>query len=1037
MELLRRSRMGLDLAGDGLLLRIGCAGRGRLRLRATASEGFVDDDYGILAKDADLHGEARIEKIEGGYRVAGDGIAAEVTLNPLRVRFTDGVRTILESADTDMYSVDEGQLTVRFALKEDEAVYGLGQGTYHRLNMVGLERRMWNQYDANRFSGNGGIPFMINTGGYAVLLNSAWASRFFIGEAEPCDGNERVVKPAAPWGVHEPGPERDPRRFAIRTEGGEMDLFIIAGAGPEDWIRGYYDLTGYPPMLPKWAFGLMQCKNRYKNQKQLLEVAREYRRRDLPVDVLIIDWNWFKYFGFLNWVSEDWPDPVGMFRELRAMGIRVLAAIHPYMHEDSPHFEKFKDASALIEWDPEDSPYWPPFGIHHAMDFSSPEGRKLLFEAVKPLLEQGLAGFWTDMGELEVHPEGSTPMHLGSREEYHNLYTNFWTQALYEGQREKYNRRAFSLPRTSYAGTQRYSCAMWTGDVDCDFDVFRDQVLIGQQLAVSGQPFTCTDIGGFISMPYYDPELYVRWFQWGVFCPVFRTHGTRPDNEPWVYGQKNLSILKEHIELRYRLMPLIYSAAYETHAKGLPMVMPMALAFPEDGRADQWLYQFTFCRDLLVSPVVGRGEEEKETYLPRGDWYDFYTGERIAGGRTVRRPAPQGLIPVYARAGSIVPLAAPAISTDRIDAAYLELRVYPGRDAQCVVYEDDGETYDYERGASMTTRYRWDEASRTLTAHPSEGAYHASPESRRVRAVLMGECGACVAEREIDVRAGGVIAFGEPEASYEAKTTIDYALEMNPDAPQRVLKVYVWNAKPDDVPVEVRLNLPLGWRAEQAQSFTAKPGYSVLRVPLEMDGPQNAAATLRARITAGDTGLSLSERLNSGWATWWRTALVYPMEGREGFDAVLEPETVASFDEITSVNTGLYLDHQCFGYSNMMKAMTASIPFEQLQGMRSLSCIGYAGCTLDVRSDVDANLFVMGDDWIRVFVDGAEIMRVENQYDAPQKAKLRLGAGRHRLLVKVARTGRNEWNDRAFGFYLKIADDRGAPIEDILYVPEA
>ncbi|NLG25875.1 MAG: hypothetical protein GX558_10995, partial [Clostridiales bacterium] len=512
MYAMRTDERGLTLAGEGLRVSIGAAGPGRMRIWTTARDAFEEPPRWVLAEDAPTCAPTVVERVGGGYRVTGDGMYAEVVPEPLSIAFFRDGRPLLRTAPGPVFARDGARLTVRFAFPPGEAVYGLGQNTRHALNLRDVERRMWNQYDAGRYSGNAGIPFLLNSSGYGVLLNTSWAARIALGRAEPCEGNERVVKPAAPWPLAEPGPERDPEKWAAIVEGGDLDLFVLSGDDYGAIMRGYYEMTGHPPMPPKWALGLMQCKNRYKNQKQLLEVARGYRRRGLPLDVMIIDWNWFRYFGFFRWLPGDWPDPAGMFRELRSMGIRVLAAVHPYMHEQSPFFESFERAGALIEWSPQGAGYWPPFGIHHAVDFTHPEARRIFWETVKPLVEQGLAGFWTDMGELEVHPEDSTPMYLGTREQAHNLYTSCWTDAIYRGWRGVFDTRCFSLPRTSYAGTQRNGCAMWTGDVDSSFDVLRDQIMIIQQLSVSGQPFTCSDIGGFIAPPYYDPELYTRWY---------------------------------------------------------------------------------------------------------------------------------------------------------------------------------------------------------------------------------------------------------------------------------------------------------------------------------------------------------------------------------------------------------------------------------------------------------------------------------------------------------------------------------------------
>ncbi|NLG25482.1 MAG: DUF5110 domain-containing protein, partial [Clostridiales bacterium] len=483
--------------------------------------------------------------------------------------------------------------------------------------------------------------------------------------------------------------------------------------------------------------------------------------------------------------------------------------------------------------------------------------------------------------------------------------------------------------------------------------------------------------------------------------------------------------------LRYRLMPYLYSAAFRTCDAGEPMVLPMAVAFPSDPAARDFDVQYLFGGALLVSPVVVRGAEEKETYLPEGAWYDFYTGELLEGGRTVMRAAPQSLIPVYAKAGSIIPMAEDAPSTDRIDASRLRLRVYPGADCRFQLYEDDGESYACERGERMLTDIRWDEAGRVLTIEAARGQYRGNPERR---SYVVEYPGGIVSLPEGDLRVARQVVLPRGETAPAAQPSIDYAIEMNELAPQRVVKIYLNNPYGAPLPARVRLTQPVGYEGGQRDAACeAAPGQTVVRIPLTMRGAQSASATLGIEVELGDVRAAFTESLNSGWATWWRLALPYAFEDDSGLDAELLPERTKRLTGASDVSVCAYEDHQCFGYVNLQSAMMRALPFDQLQGLRGARRVGYAACVAHVPEDASGFLLLMGEDRLRVFVDGRERMRVEDRFESPQRTGVALSAGEHRILVKAAQDGRSEWNDRAWGFYFAIADEAGKPIDGITY----
>ncbi|HPT78117.1 MAG TPA: glycoside hydrolase family 31 protein [Candidatus Atribacteria bacterium] len=642
----------------------------------------------------------RLEQKGGLLVMETDCLAVEVSLDPFELRGLDKAgREVFRSA-RPFVTVGKGRTTARFSLKPDEKVYGLGQDPMGNLNQRGYERRMWHQWGGHRRSGNGGIPFYISSGGCGVLLNSSYPSRFAIGEAEVAvpDRMGEIMAPA-PWGWDEHSGEGDPDTAAILLDHDCMELFIICRKDVDSIIRGYYELTGFPPLLPRWAYGFIQCKNRYRSQAELMKTARELRKRGIPCDALVIDWLWFKEFGDLEWDERSWPDPEGMLRELSGMGFRVLSAQHPFISERSKWYGEYRDSGFLNEV---------PEGKRITYDHSNPAARDHWWSKVKRLYDQGLRGYWTDMGEIEEHFPG-TRSHMGSRERVHNIYTLLWSKGLYEGQRRDAAERVFVLLRAPYAGVQRYGAVLWSGDIDATWQVLKEQVVIGQGVCLSGQAWWTTDIGGFLTGYDFTPELYVRWMEWGAFCPIFRTHGTRPDNEPWAYGPGVERLCREIIGLRYRLMPYIYSCAAMVTREGRPMMQAMCADFADDPKAAEQVYQYMFGPSILVAPVLDKGVRIREVYLPKGVWYDFYSGRKYKGPGFVSAAAPLGRIPLFIKGGSIIPMGDEYGYEGQRAENELKVHIYPGADAAFDLYDDDHLTYAYEKGESSLLRIEYTE----------------------------------------------------------------------------------------------------------------------------------------------------------------------------------------------------------------------------------------------------------------------------------------------------------------------------------------
>ena len=667
---------------------------GILRVQANGGdEIFEEESYAALAQN---YIPLSINEVKNGLLIYNGDIIYKVELNPFNIIGFKAGKRCFSLVPHRAFEVKEDACVLRLELDSDEGIYGLGQDPMANLNQNGFERRMWNIYGSFRRSGNASIPFYTSSNGYGLLLNNAYPSRFCIGQAVPGEKPSRAGHKWAPapweWGVS--NGENDSREMSIILDDKRMDVFLMCGDAFE--IQNLYQkLTGSAPIPPKWAFGFIQCKNRYRSQEEILKIASEYRERNIPCDAIVIDWQWYKYPGDLDWDKAAWPDVKAMSAELKKMGFHLMLAQHPFVNKNCLNFKEFSEKGFLNR----------PLNVNiptFTFDHSNPEARKVWWSKIKKLAEDGVDGYWTDMGELQEHLPG-TESYLGSREKCHNLYTSFWSKCLYEGHRKDYDTRCVSLHRSAFAGSQRYGAFLWSGDIEATWDVLKDQVVIGQGVCASGQPYWCTDISGFFTGDEFSPELYIRWLQWGVFCPIFRTHGTKAYNEVYRFSDECAKISTAFIKLRYKLLPYIYSSAYQNYVSGRPIMRPLVFDYPNDKKACEAKHQYMFGDSLMVAPVVEYDRRSWEVYLPDGTWYDFWSDKEYNGGQTVRVSAPLDRIPVFVKAGAIIPMVEEAAHTGDINFSKITLHTYPGAEGKFCLYEDAGEGYNYESGEYRIT----------------------------------------------------------------------------------------------------------------------------------------------------------------------------------------------------------------------------------------------------------------------------------------------------------------------------------------------
>ncbi|MFP4283698.1 MAG: TIM-barrel domain-containing protein, partial [Opitutales bacterium] len=563
-------------------------------------------------------------------------------------------------------------------------------------------------------------------------------------------------------------PELDEQIVLTSEVGEKVNYYFVHGDTPDAIIANYRLLTGAATLMPDWSLGKWQSRERYKTQEELLEVVREFRARGMPLDAIVQDWNYWPEdeWGNHTFDASRFPDPAGMVEKLHdELNTRIMISIWPKFYEGIRNYDRFHEKGWLymrnIEVGARD---WIGEGYKSTFyDAFNPAAGQLFWETIsEELFSKGFDAWWLDATEPDMHSNISVherkrrmhPTHTGSGARNYNAYSINNSRAIYEGQRaEAPDQRVFILTRSSFAGQQRYGAATWSGDVASRWEDFHKQIAYGINFSAAGIPYWTTDIGGFSVEPRYEAEpmasedleewreLNMRWYQFGAFSPLFRVHGQYPYREFYYVAPEGHPVYEgmlKYAQLRYRLMPYIYSLAGAVTHDGYTFARPLMMDFGEDKNVSSIDDAYMFGPSVLVCPVTEYRAREREVYLPAGaDWYDLHTGDKHNGGQTIVAPAPLGDMPLYIRAGSIVPLGPDVQYVGEMPDAPVELRVYPGADATFTLYEDEGATYAYERGEYAKIDLTWDDATRTLEIGERRGHYEGMPTERIFRLVLV------------------------------------------------------------------------------------------------------------------------------------------------------------------------------------------------------------------------------------------------------------------------------------------------------------
>lgn len=631
----------------------------------------------------------------------------------------------------------ETPFTVSFEIGPKDGIYGLGMHQDRRFNYRNTVIPMI-QSNGERTS----VPFFTSTGGYAVLIDNYSEMKIGIDRSPRMDANI-----PADIGKFENAIHIDCQDDAC------LVYYLILAETIDGQIAEYRKLTGKAPLFPKWAYGFFQSREHYKTQRQLLDVAREFRKRKIPLDCIVQDWNYWGDLGWnaLLWSKDKFPDPKKMLDTLHnELHLKMMLSVWPSFGPDTAVAGELEAIGAVLSKADPSKESW---GKVH--DPYNKEAADLIWVKMKKeFFDIGVDAWWLDSTEPGYDDANSLALLdckdccLGPNRRYLNTYALQTSQNVYERQRAAANhKRVFILTRSGFAGQQRNATLTWTGDITASWDVFRAQVSSLLNFSASGIPYSTTDIGAFYvnydggnENPEYR-ELYTRWFWFGAFSPIFRSHGTSTPREIWYFGPEGSEYFDAQmaaLRLRYRLLPYIYSTAFRVYSEDYTLMRPLVMDFPNDRRVRDIGDSYMFGESLLVSIVTKYQARQQEVYLPQGEaWFDFYTEEKCDGGN-IKTDAPLNRTPLFVKGGSILLTGKDKEFVDQMQNETVTATIYPGKNAHAFLYEDEGDGYGYEKEAFSMIDFDWDEPAGTLKIGERKGKFQGMFHERDFNIRLAG-----------------------------------------------------------------------------------------------------------------------------------------------------------------------------------------------------------------------------------------------------------------------------------------------------------
>ncbi len=678
----------------------------------------------------DIAGDVELEETATTLTLKFNNISAHVDKSTHVISYSVNGKVVAK--EQDGLNISDNGVSLSFALDENEKLYGGGQ------RVLGMDRRghsmpLYNKahygYTTSSNQMYFGLSAVMSSKNYSILFDNTASGELDIGKT---NSDELLFK----------------------AQGGRASYIMVLGENLEDTVTNTVAVTGKQPLPPRWLLGNFASRFGYKSQNEVMDVVDAFNTQDIPVDAVVLDLYWFGkdikgHMGNLSWDTATFPEPEKMISELRAQDVKTVLITEPFILTTSKQWESAVANNALAQND-NGAPYTFDFyfGNTGLVDVFSEAGQDWFWQYYEKLAAQGVAGWWGDLGEPEVHPDDIQHMWQSKKvsgAEVHNAYGHQWAKTVYNNLTElQPDTRPFVLMRSGFLGSQRYGMVPWTGDVSRSWGGLKPQVELALQMSVFGMAYTHSDLGGFAGGETFDPELYTRWLQFGTFSPVFRPHAQ--DNiapEPIFHADPAKSIARKFIQLRYDMLPYNYSLAFENALYGTPLMRPLAMAYGESDwfeNADSYLWG----DGLLVSPVTSANQTEWPTLLPEGVWFDFFSDTKYQGGQTVNYPLSQDNFPVWVKAGSFMPMADGLSRTEQFDARKIEMHYWHDNSVNSssyTYYEDDGKNpASVKKGlyTKLQLSASVDEKAALTLTLDSEGSYIGMPKQRDITYVVHG-----------------------------------------------------------------------------------------------------------------------------------------------------------------------------------------------------------------------------------------------------------------------------------------------------------
>tara|TARA_B100001079_G_scaffold268307_1_gene278406 strand:- start:1755 stop:4145 length:2391 start_codon:yes stop_codon:yes gene_type:complete len=648
----------------------------------------------------------------------------------LKEKTGDPLFTPFKDVDQDTYTVSQS-----FNLDPKETIYGLGILQNGKMSQRNLEVKM---IQANR---EDYIPFFQSVKGYGLFWDNYSPTRF----------------------------SDDTSATSFTSEVGDgIDYYFMYGGNADSVIAHMRQLTGQAPMFPLWTYGYWQSKERYKSQEETVGVVKKYRDLGVPLDGIIQDWQYWGdnyHWNAMEFLNEEFPNPQKMVDDIHALNAHIIISIWSSFGPKTQPYKELEKDNMLFNfstWPQSGKSDWPPnmdypSGVR-VYDPYNPKARDIYWKYLKKgLFSLGIDGWWMDSTEpdhLDITPKDfDEKTYLGSFRKVRNAFPLMTVGGVYKHMREATSdKRVFILTRSAFAGQQRYAANTWSGDTEASWKTLKDQISSGLNFSLTGIPYWNSDIGGFFIWEFKDKlddpeyrELYARWLQFATFTPMMRSHGADAPREIYQFGKKGEPVydaLEKYINLRYSLLPYIYSEAWQITNQQSSLMRALVMDFPKDEKVLDLNDQYMFGHSFLVAPVLKSmyTEDKKENfqqdgyrqvYLPKGtEWFDYWTGERFSGGQTIDKKAPIDILPLYVKAGSIVPVGPKVDYAEQKDWSNLKINIYPGADAEFTLYEDENDNYNYEKGAYSEIKFVWDNNKQQLTIEKRQGKFEGMIKNR-------------------------------------------------------------------------------------------------------------------------------------------------------------------------------------------------------------------------------------------------------------------------------------------------------------------